>query len=40
MPGATLVGKTHKKNCDIGIIINEMMVEVGKTKERLNIFDF
>ena len=40
MPGGTLVGKMHKQDCDFGISINEMMVEVGKAKERLNILDF
>src|SRR5882724_10199626 len=40
MPGVNLVGKTCKQNCDFGISINEMMVEVGKAKEGLNILDF
>jgi len=40
MPGGTLVGKMCKQNCDFGISINEMMVEVGKAEERLNILDF
>jgi len=40
MPGSNLVGKTCKWNCDFGISINEVMVEVGKAKERLNILDF
>src|SRR5882724_4197261 len=40
MPGGTLVGEMHKWNCDFGISINEMTVEVGKAKERLNILDF
>jgi len=30
MPGGTLVGKTCKWNCDFGISINEMTVEIGK----------
>src|SRR5882724_13646158 len=40
IPRGTLVGKTHKWNCDFGISVDEVMVEVGKSKERLNIFDF
>jgi len=40
MPGGTLVGKMHKWNCDLGISINETMVEVGKAEERLNILHF
>ena len=40
MPGGTLAGKTCKQNCDFRISINEMMVEVGKAEERLNILDF
>src|SRR5882672_7536162 len=40
VPGGTLVGKTRKWNCDFGISVNEMMVEVGETKEGLNILDF
>src|SRR5467141_1064252 len=38
--GGTLVGKTRKWNCDFGISINEMMIEVGETEEGLNILDF
>src|SRR5882724_5798075 len=40
MPGGTLVGKTCKWNCDFGISVNEMTVEIGKAEERLNILDF
>src|SRR5882724_13018577 len=40
MPGGTLVGKTHERDCDFRISINEMMVEIGKAKERLNVLDF
>src|SRR5882724_10288177 len=40
MPGATLAGKVHKQNCDFGISVNEMTVEIGKAKEGLNILDF
>src|SRR5882672_1672264 len=38
--GGTLVGKTRKRNCDFGISVHETMVEVGETKEGLNILDF
>src|SRR5882672_10185124 len=40
VPGGTLAGKTCKQNCDFGIYANEMIVEVGETKEGLNILDF
>src|SRR5467141_3038742 len=40
VPGGTLVGKTHKRNCDFGISVNETMVEIGETKEGLKILDF
>src|SRR5467141_243848 len=40
VPGGTLAGKTRKRNCDFGISINEMTVEVGETEEGLNILDF
>src|SRR5882672_7057702 len=40
VPGGTLAGKTCKQNCDFGISINEMMIEVGETEEGLNILDF
>src|SRR6267142_1043161 len=40
VPGGTLVGKTHKRNCDFGVSENETTVEVGETEEGLNILDF
>src|SRR5882724_9410589 len=40
MARGTLVGKMCKRNCDFRISINEVMVEVGKAEERLNILDF
>src|SRR5467141_3198581 len=40
VPRGTLVVKTRKRNSDFRISINEMMVEVGKTEEGLNILDF
>src|SRR5467141_3137080 len=30
----------HKRNCDFGISVNEMTIEVGETKEGFNILDF
>src|SRR5882672_10869394 len=40
VPDGTLVGKTHKWNCDFGVSVNETMVEVGETEEGLNVLDF
>ena len=40
VPGGTLVGKTHKQNCDFRISMNEVMVEDGEAEERLNILAF
>src|SRR5882724_11567748 len=40
MPGGTLVGKMRERDCDFGISINEMTVEIGKAKEGLNVLDF
>src|SRR5882672_4741785 len=40
VPGGTLVGKMHKQNCDFRISVNEVTIEVGETKEGLNILDF
>ena len=40
VPWGTLVGKTHEQNGDFRIYVNEMMVEVGETKEGLDILDF
>src|SRR5882724_7379182 len=40
VPEGTLVGEARKWNGDFGISVNEMMVEIGKTKERLNVLDF
>jgi len=40
VPGGTLAGKMCKWNCDFRIFVNEMMVEVGKAEESLNILDF
>src|SRR5882672_7685650 len=40
VPGGTLAGKMHKRNCDFRISVNEMTVEIGETEEGLNILDF
>src|SRR5882724_13109763 len=40
VPGATLLGKMHEWNGYLGISINEATVEVGKTEEGLDVFDF
>src|SRR5467141_3138116 len=40
VPGGTLAGKTHKQDCDFGVSVNEMTIEVGETKEGLNVLDF
>src|SRR6266481_5470576 len=39
VPGNTLVGEPHKWNCDLGIFVNEATVEVGESKEGLNVFN-
>src|SRR5882724_10428936 len=39
LPGGTLVGKMCKQDCDFGISINEMTVEIGKAEEGLNVLD-
>jgi len=36
----TLVGKMHEWDSDVRIPINEMIVEVGESEERLNVFNF
>ena len=40
IPRGTFVGKTCKQDSDVGVPINETMVEVGEPKERLNISNF
>ena len=40
MPWGTLEGKIHERDGDFGVTIDETTVEVGKTKEGLNILDF
>jgi len=40
MPGGTLAGKMCEQDCDFGISVNETMIEIGKTKEGLNVLDF
>src|SRR5882724_10741062 len=40
MPGGTLAGNTCERDCDFGISINEMTVEIGTAEEGLNVLDF
>src|SRR5882672_4904248 len=40
VPGGTLVGKTCKWDCDFRVSVNEMTIEVGETKEGLDVLDF
>ena len=39
VPGCTLAGEACKWNGDFRISVNETTVEIGKTKERLDILD-
>src|SRR5882724_2377764 len=40
MPWGTLAGKMREQDCDFGISIDEMTVEIGKAEEGLNVLDF
>src|SRR5882724_11458928 len=40
MPWGTLAGKTCERDCDFGISIDEMTVEIGKAEEGLDVLDF
>src|SRR5882724_11861869 len=40
VPRGTLVGKTCKQNSDFRVSKNETTIEVGKSEERLDVFDF
>jgi len=40
VPNCTLSGKVHEGYSDFRVSVNEMLVEVGKTEERLNVFNF
>src|SRR5882724_3777878 len=40
VPRGTLVGKTRKRNSDFRVSENETTIEVGESKERLDVFDF
>src|SRR5882724_10554190 len=40
VPRGTLVGKMCKWNSDFRVSKNEMTIEVGKSEERLDVFDF
>ena len=40
VPGNTLAGETCEWNGDSGVTIDELTIEVGETKEGLNVLDF
>src|SRR5882724_6056562 len=40
VPRGTLVGEMCEWNCDFRVSKNEMAIEVGESRERLDIFDF
>jgi len=39
IPWNTFVGEASKRNNDVGIIVDEVAIKVGKAKERLNLLD-
>ena len=39
VPNCTLLGKAHERYGDFRVSVNEASVEVGKTKEKLNVLD-
>jgi len=40
IPRRSLVGQVGERNNNVGVIMNEVMVEVGKSEERLDVLDF
>jgi len=40
IPRRSLVGQTGERNNNVGVIMNEATVEVGKSEERLDVLDF
>src|SRR5882724_10536097 len=40
VPRGTLAGKMRERNGDFRVSENETMIEVGESKERLDVFDF
>src|SRR5882724_786892 len=40
VPRGTLAGKTRERNGDFRVSENETAIEVGKSEERLDVFDF
>ena len=40
VPVGTFAGEPGEWNSDLGIVLNEMVVEISKSKEGLNVFDF
>ena len=39
-PWDILLGEPHERDCDFRVAINEMVIEIGKPKERHYISDF
>jgi hypothetical protein len=40
IPFDVLLSQSHEQNCDIGVVMDESSIEVGKPKERLDVFHF
>ena len=40
VPNNSFSGQTCERNCDIGIVKDESLIEVSKSEEGLNILDF
>jgi len=40
IPRRSLAGQMGERNNNVGVIMNEVMVEVGKSEERLDVLDF
>jgi hypothetical protein len=40
VPFGVLPSQSRERNCDIGVVMDESSIEVGKPKERLDIFHF
>ena len=40
VPGSILLSEIDKQNNNIQVFIDQSMIEVGKSKKQLNIFNF
>ena len=40
IPGKVLLSEVKERAGNVGVVENEMSVEIGETKERANIFHF